>query len=108
MEWLAGPFAVDRLTRGEFSASDWHWLCNGFAAAVAIWPTVTPRHPLHQAARGILLSSSNTRRNAKSGAVHMVRYVSRKASQAVPIVQLKIAVSSCVRKPPQNPAAGER
>ena len=37
------------------------------------------RHPApqHQAARRILLSSSDTRRNAKPGAMHMVRNVSR-------------------------------
>lgn len=36
--------------------------------------------PEHQAASGVTRISSKTRRNGGSGAEHMVRYVSRKAS----------------------------
>jgi hypothetical protein len=64
MERLARPFAI--VPAGGNLADS--------------WPHARPRH---QAARRMLLNSSNTRRNARSGATHVVRYVLRKASHEI-------------------------
>lgn len=71
---------------GRFSASDRYWPCNRFAPSGGDLAGRQLHAPLpgHQAATRILLSSSNARWVARSGATHMARNVSRKASQIIP------------------------